>query len=68
MLFAATTADLPAAGETVGVVPRGEPPSAFAPPPGCRFHTRCPLAQERCAREAPAARTLGARTIACHFA
>ena len=33
----------------------GELPSALAPPPGCRFHTRCPFAMERCRTEAPAA-------------
>ena len=32
---------------------RGELPSALHPPPGCRFHTRCPLAQDRCSREQP---------------
>ncbi|HEX7669906.1 MAG TPA: ABC transporter ATP-binding protein [Polyangiaceae bacterium] len=32
---------------------RGEIPSPSAPPSGCRFHTRCPLVFERCAREAP---------------
>jgi oligopeptide/dipeptide ABC transporter ATP-binding protein len=31
----------------------GEMPSALAPPPGCRFHTRCPFAVDRCRKEAP---------------
>ncbi|WP_048061729.1 ABC transporter ATP-binding protein [Hyperthermus butylicus] len=31
----------------------GEPPSPINPPPGCRFHTRCPYASERCRREEP---------------
>jgi len=31
----------------------GEPPSPINPPPGCRFHPRCPIAVEKCRREEP---------------
>jgi peptide/nickel transport system ATP-binding protein len=31
----------------------GDVPSPAAPPPGCRFHTRCPVVFDRCSREAP---------------
>jgi peptide/nickel transport system ATP-binding protein len=31
----------------------GNPPNLAAPPPGCRFHPRCPLAGDRCRRETP---------------
>lgn len=62
MLFAAS-ADVGA----TRIVPTGEPPSAFAPPPGCRFHTRCPLADKRCAVEVPPLRQVGERQVACHF-
>jgi oligopeptide/dipeptide ABC transporter ATP-binding protein len=35
------------------VVLKGEPPSPLAPPAGCAFHPRCPIARARCAVEAP---------------
>jgi peptide/nickel transport system ATP-binding protein len=47
---------------------QGEPPSPANPPTGCRFHTRCPAAQRRCATEPPELRPYGGeRKIACHF-
>jgi oligopeptide/dipeptide ABC transporter ATP-binding protein len=48
----------------------GDLPSAAAPPPGCRFHTRCPWRQPtRCATERPALRALApGHVVACHFA
>ncbi len=36
----------------------GELPSPLAPPPGCVFNTRCPLADERCRREVPPLREI----------
>jgi oligopeptide transport system ATP-binding protein len=46
----------------------GEPPNPRAVPSGCRFRTRCPLAQDRCASEEPPLRELDDRRVACHFA
>jgi oligopeptide/dipeptide ABC transporter ATP-binding protein len=47
---------------------RGELPSPVDPPPACRFHTRCPRAQELCRQVEPPLRPFGPRHIAaCHF-
>jgi oligopeptide/dipeptide ABC transporter ATP-binding protein len=46
----------------------GNVPSPVAPPPGCRFHTRCPLAQDICRETEPEFRQVrSARFVACHF-
>ena len=47
----------------------GEIPSPINPPPGCRFNTRCPHAQDRCRKEVPEWRELSSKHhVACHFA
>lgn len=46
----------------------GEVPSPMRPPPGCHFHTRCPLAEARCRVEAPAMREVRpGHFAACHL-
>ena len=47
----------------------GDPPSPAAPPPGCRFHTRCPFAADICRVERPALRAISpGHAVACHLA
>ncbi len=46
----------------------GEVPSPLFAPSGCVFRTRCPMAVERCAREIPLLRQVGASLVACHRA
>jgi len=46
----------------------GEVPSALAPPPGCRFHPRCPKAMARCAIEAPVRKEVDpGHSVRCHL-
>ena len=51
------------------IVLPGDVPSPINPPPGCPFHPRCPIAEERCRREAPPLREITqGHWAACHFA
>ena len=50
------------------IVLSGEIPSPIAPPPGCRFHTRCFMAEKVCAEVCPLLREVApGRFAACHF-
>ncbi|MEK5640594.1 glutathione ABC transporter ATP-binding protein [Paenibacillus rhizosphaerae] len=58
----------PRQGQPAGSL-EGEIPSPANPPSGCRFHTRCPFATDRCRQEEPALRQLDSgHHAACHYA
>ena len=48
------------------IVLKGELPSPLAPPPGCTFHPRCPLAFDLCRQVNPALLAHGENLVACH--
>lgn len=51
------------------IILEGDVPSPAAPPPGCTFHTRCPIAEEQCSQRVPEWRELKPEHwVACHLA
>jgi peptide/nickel transport system ATP-binding protein len=70
LIESAPTADPAAERAKVHEGITGELPSAIHPPSGCRFRTRCPLAQEICSTAEPELKTYGVagHLAACHFA
>jgi len=59
---------VPDPGHPLRAALAGDPPSPAAPPSGCRFHPRCPIARPRCATDEPALLPVGAGLAACHYA
>ena len=51
------------------IILQGDVPSAYNPPSGCKFHTRCPYATDRCKQEIPVLRQMEKEhQVACHRA
>ncbi|MGG3914338.1 ABC transporter ATP-binding protein [Rossellomorea vietnamensis] len=46
---------------------KGDVPSPLNPPPGCKFHTRCPLATDLCKQELPPMKGSGEHFTRCHY-
>lgn len=68
-LFAASLPPRPEQARGIRARLSGEIPSPAQVPAGCRFHTRCPFAVERCRADDPAMREFGpGHTVACHRA
>jgi oligopeptide/dipeptide ABC transporter ATP-binding protein len=65
LFAAALPVDLDRPREDVPI--SGEVPSPLAPPSGCHFHPRCPLAMPRCATEEPVLKPESGRLVACHL-
>jgi len=69
LLSAVPVADPKREQQRERIILQGELPSPADPPSGCRFHTRCPIAQERCRTEVPEFRKVGPEHWAsCHYA
>jgi oligopeptide/dipeptide ABC transporter ATP-binding protein len=63
-----SAAPRPSAGRGERIVLAGEPASPAAPPTGCSFHPRCPIARPRCRVDTPGLEARGdGRTTACFF-
>lgn len=68
-LLAAIPAADPEQKKKERVILAGDVPSPLNPPPGCRFHPRCPIAKKNCSKDEPELRELRpGHTVACHYA
>jgi oligopeptide transport system ATP-binding protein len=68
LLAAIPVADPEVEARRPRTIVKGEVPSALKPPPGCRFHPRCPKAMDKCKTAEPVLTDLGGgRSVACHL-
>jgi peptide/nickel transport system ATP-binding protein len=68
LISAVPVPDVTKQGSRKRIVLNGDVPSPINPPSGCRFHPRCPIAQDRCKVERPVLDARSAtRHVACHY-
>ncbi len=68
LISAVPEPDIKKAGMRSRIILTGDVPSPVNPPSGCRFHPRCPIAQDRCRMERPVLRVHNSKQqAACHF-
>jgi peptide/nickel transport system ATP-binding protein len=68
LISAVPVPDITKRGSRNRIILTGDVPSPVNPPSGCRFHPRCPIAQDRCKVERPLLLKQGSgRQVACHF-
>lgn len=68
LISAVPVPDITKRGSRNRIILTGDVPSPINPPSGCRFHPRCPIAQDRCKHERPLLLKRGSgREVACHF-
>jgi peptide/nickel transport system ATP-binding protein len=68
LISAVPEADIKKAGLRKRIILSGDIPSPIDPPSGCRFHPRCPIAQDKCKTDRPLLAVHASnRKVACHF-